>query len=81
MGFRGVIMTYAKETVFDHSTKAAHGLGIAASESQEGYCTNIEAWRKGTIETVEQLENGDYLAVKCVLEYCPARSSANSVPG
>ncbi|KAL3496993.1 FAD-linked oxidoreductase [Aspergillus germanicus] len=64
MGFRGVIMTYAKETVFDHSTKTAHGLGIAASESQEGYCTNIEAWRKGTMETVEQLENGDYLAVK-----------------
>jgi hypothetical protein len=81
MGFRGVIMTYAKETVFDHSTKTAHGLGIAASESQEGHCTNIEAWRKGTMETVEQLENGDYLAVKCVLEHCPARSSANSVPG
>ncbi|KAJ0417066.1 FAD-linked oxidoreductase-like protein [Aspergillus carlsbadensis] len=64
MGFRGVIMTYAKETVFDHSTRTAHGLGIAASDSQEGYCTNIEAWRKGTMETVEQLENGDYLAVK-----------------
>lgn len=73
MGFRGVIMTYAKETVFDHSTNSEQGLGVAALEKkQKGEaldpamlrCANIEAWRKGTIETVEQLEDGDYLAVK-----------------
>ncbi|KAL2844331.1 FAD-linked oxidoreductase-like protein [Aspergillus pseudoustus] len=64
MGFRGVIMTYAKETVFDHGTNTEQGLGISESESQEGYCANIEAWRKGTLETVEQLGNSDYLAVK-----------------
>ncbi|OKP13685.1 Proline dehydrogenase 1, mitochondrial [Penicillium subrubescens] len=73
MGFRGVIMTYAKETVFDHRTKTQHGLGVAALEAQGNgeqldprlvHCANIEAWRKGTLETVEQLEDGDYLAVK-----------------
>ncbi|KAJ5376897.1 hypothetical protein N7509_013783 [Penicillium cosmopolitanum] len=73
MGFRGVIMTYAKETVFDHSTGSEQGLGVAALEAQKkgeildpalARCANIEAWRKGTIETVEQLEDGDYLAVK-----------------
>lgn len=73
MGFRGVIMTYAKETVFDHSTKTEQGLGVAVLEKQQNgeavdpaltRCANIEAWRKGTIETVEQLEDGDYLAVK-----------------
>ncbi|KAJ5110159.1 hypothetical protein N7532_002804 [Penicillium argentinense] len=73
MGFRGVIMTYAKETVFDHRTKTEQGLGVAALESKQAgkdldpalfRCANIEAWRKGTMETVEQLEDGDYLAVK-----------------
>jgi len=73
MGFRGVIMTYAKETVFDHSTNSEQGLGVAALEKQQAgealdpklaHCANIEAWRSGTIETVEQLEDGDYLAVK-----------------
>ncbi|KAJ6122151.1 hypothetical protein N7512_004616 [Penicillium capsulatum] len=73
MGFRGVIMTYAKETVFDHRTNSQQGLGVAVLESQKKgepvdpklvRCANIEAWRKGTVETVEQLEDGDYLAVK-----------------
>jgi hypothetical protein len=78
MGFRGVIMTYAKETVFDHRTKTQHGLGVAALEAQGNgeqldprlvHCANIEAWRKGTLETVEQLEDGDYLAVKYVVQF------------
>lgn len=73
MGFRGVIMTYAKETVFDHSTNMEQGIGVSALESetkgqslntQPPRCANIEAWRKGTMETVEQLEDSDYLAVK-----------------
>ncbi|KAL2809275.1 FAD-linked oxidoreductase-like protein [Aspergillus granulosus] len=64
MGFRGVIMTYAKETVFDHRTNTEHGLGITDSKSHGGHCASIEAWRKGTLETVEQLEHSDYLAVK-----------------
>jgi hypothetical protein len=81
MGFRGVIMTYAKETVFDHRTKTQQGLGVAALEAEKNgdqldprlvHCANIEAWRKGTLETVEQLEDGDYLAVKYV---CPSRIS------
>ncbi|KAJ5632648.1 hypothetical protein N7490_008987 [Penicillium lividum] len=73
MGFRGVIMTYAKETVFDHRTNTQIGLGIAALEAEKNieplnprvaHCTNIEAWRKGTLETADQLDDGDYLAVK-----------------
>ncbi|KAJ6095294.1 FAD-linked oxidoreductase-like protein [Penicillium sp. IBT 16267x] len=73
MGFRGVIMTYAKETVFDHRTNTQQGLGIAALEAEENddtlhprvaHCANIEAWRKGTLKTIEQLSHGDYLAVK-----------------
>ncbi|KAJ5166160.1 uncharacterized protein N7482_004941 [Penicillium canariense] len=73
MGFSGVIMTYAKETVFDHRTNTQQGLGVAAVDAEKNgekmdprlaHCANIEAWRKGTLDTVEHLEAGDYLAVK-----------------
>ncbi|KAL4880753.1 FAD-linked oxidoreductase-like protein [Aspergillus karnatakaensis] len=67
MGFQGTIMTYAKETVFDHKTNTQVGLGIA--DSTEGatgelFCQQIEAWRTGTMETVELLGENDYLAMK-----------------
>lgn len=68
LGFQGAIMTYAKETVFDHRTKAQQGLGFTknAEEDVSGstFCPHIEAWRKGTVDTVELLGKDDYLAVK-----------------
>ncbi|KAF6833712.1 proline oxidase [Colletotrichum musicola] len=65
MGFRGTILTYAKETVFDHRTNAVHGLGIEADDkSKLGPCSNIEAWRKGVLDTVDLLGDGDQLALK-----------------
>lgn len=73
MGFRGVILTYAAETVFDHSTQAQHGQGVAALKSEDGnvsinapvsQCPSIEAWRKGTVETIDMSDAEDYLAVK-----------------
>lgn len=75
MGFRGVILTYAKETVFDHSTGSSHGLGIAEIKSEDGdvsvnasvqQCPSIEAWRDGTLKTIDMTEEEDYLAVKYV---------------
>ncbi|KAH8738359.1 proline oxidase [Ilyonectria robusta] len=65
MGFRGTILTYAKEIVFDHATGAQHGLGVATSEGVDTqWCESIEAWRAGTVNTVELLGEGDQLAVK-----------------
>ncbi|CAG7921472.1 unnamed protein product [Penicillium olsonii] len=73
MGFRGVILTYAKETVFDHSTGSSHGLGIAEIKSESGdvsidapveRCPSIEAWRDGTLKTIDMTSEEDYLAVK-----------------
>ncbi|KAH7162065.1 proline oxidase [Dactylonectria estremocensis] len=65
MGFRGTILTYAKEIVFDHATGSQHGLGVNASTSAETqWCESIEAWRVGTLNTVELLGEGDQLAVK-----------------
>ncbi|KAL4947996.1 FAD-linked oxidoreductase-like protein [Aspergillus filifer] len=67
MGFQGTIMTYAKETVFDSKTNTSTGLGVA-SDAKEGegkaFCQQIEAWRKGTVETIELLSENDYLALK-----------------
>ena len=67
MGFRGTILTYAKEIVFDHHTNSQHGLGVEAAEGKETqWCESIEAWRAGTVNTVELLGEGDQLAVKYV---------------
>lgn len=67
MGFRGMILTYAAETVFDHSTQAQHGQGVASLKSEHGAASidpSIEAWREGTVETIYMTEAEDYLAVK-----------------
>ncbi|OJD38037.1 proline oxidase [Diplodia corticola] len=65
IGFRGTILTYAKETVFDHRTNTEHGMGIASKEDGEpAWCEEIAAWREGTLETVDLLEEGDQLALK-----------------
>ncbi|KAI0123928.1 FAD-linked oxidoreductase-like protein [Xylariales sp. AK1849] len=71
LGFNGVILTYARETVFDHQTNTQHEQGVdspkdgqSASDEKDVYCHHIDAWRKGTLETLELIENGDYLALK-----------------
>ncbi|KAL4807232.1 FAD-linked oxidoreductase-like protein [Aspergillus unguis] len=68
MGFQGTIMTYAKETVFDAKTNTQHGLGVAGAHEKgldkAAFCQHIEAWRKGTLETVDLLGANDYLALK-----------------
>lgn len=66
MGFEGTILTWAKETVFDHATGAAYAVGkstVGTSEKSET-CPHIEAWRVGTLQTVEMLSKGDQLAIK-----------------
>lgn len=65
MGFRGTILTYAKETVFDHATNTSHGLGVASTDDGGAEtCENIAAWAEGTLKTVDLLEEGDQLALK-----------------
>ncbi|GKT44692.1 putative proline dehydrogenase, mitochondrial [Colletotrichum spaethianum] len=65
MGFRGTILTYAKETIFDAKTNTAHGLGIESEKNAKSkYCATIESWRKGALDTVELLGDGDQLALK-----------------
>jgi hypothetical protein len=70
MGFRGTILTYAKETVFDSRTNTSHavegGKNTEQNSSDAQHCPSIEAWRKGTLETVDLLGENDYLALKYV---------------
>ena len=69
LGFRGVILTYAKEIVFNHQTKVSHHLSNHSGDSAKNPAatdtdSNIEAWRVGTLNTVDLIDEGDILAIK-----------------
>jgi hypothetical protein len=71
LGFRGVILTYASEMVFDHrfqnsyssgsDTEVTHPPGMDAN-----FDTVIESWRAGTVNTIDLISGGDILAIKYV---------------
>lgn len=66
LGFKGVILTYAKEIVFDHKTSASHlpGDQTKSEEVSSSYDPLIEEWRVGTLATVDLIGKGDILAIK-----------------
>ena len=68
LGFRGTIVTFGKEIVFDHKNNSAHGAGVNVDEvgTDSSECPGIRAWQDGTIETLEMLGEGDHLAIKYV---------------
>ncbi|KAH8165916.1 hypothetical protein CIB48_g2322 [Xylaria polymorpha] len=65
-GFSGIILTYAKETTFDHKSKTeqATGSAVQQADTAEQKCEEIEAWRTGTLQTVYMTGNGDKVAIK-----------------
>lgn len=74
LGFKGVILTYARETVFDHKTNTTDVQGVTSEEgallSEHSFCQHIDDWRTGTLETMELVDKDDFLAVKYVT-MCP----------
>ncbi|KAH7398743.1 FAD-linked oxidoreductase-like protein [Phaeosphaeria sp. MPI-PUGE-AT-0046c] len=69
LGFKGVILTYAKETVFDSKSKISDHLSSTSEKYHEMESavtddTDIEAWRVGTLKTVDLISEGDILAIK-----------------
>ena len=66
LGFKGVILTYAKEMVFDHTTSAAtlHAEQTKIAEAGSGIDPVTEEWRVGTLATVDMINKGDILALK-----------------
>ncbi|KAM0187765.1 hypothetical protein ACHAPA_011107 [Fusarium lateritium] len=70
MGFKGVILTYAREVVIEASGEQEVGAGVKEVK-EEGIPAQepaldegIEAWRQGVLETTSMLEEGDFLALK-----------------
>ncbi|KAJ4269872.1 hypothetical protein NW762_001541 [Fusarium torreyae] len=68
MGFKGVILTYAKEVVVDSSQGGGSSIQgsaeIAADAIDVAEDSAIEAWRQGVLETVQMIGEGDFLALK-----------------
>ena len=67
LGFKGVILTYAKEMVFDHKTESAEGHASEKVASDKAVVTqdmDIEAWKMGTLGTLDLISEGDILAIK-----------------
>ncbi|KAF1851668.1 pyrroline-5-carboxylate reductase [Cucurbitaria berberidis CBS 394.84] len=67
LGFKGVILTYAKEMVFDHKSKSSNHHTSDKFFEKECAVTkdcDIEAWRVGTLGTADLICEGDILALK-----------------
>lgn len=65
LGFKAVILTFAKETVFDYRSKSPdlHSPEKAV-ETATTHDVDIETWRIGTLKTVDMISKGDILAIK-----------------
>ena len=62
-----MILTYAKEMVFDHKTKSANhhtSENFVDEKTVVARDTDIEAWRVGTLGTLDLISEGDILALK-----------------
>jgi len=61
MGFKGIILGYAKEAIVDPtaSREEAAASGLAGPKD-----TAINEWRDGNLRTLPMIGNGDFLAVK-----------------
>lgn len=70
LGFKGIILTYAKEMVFDHKAKSANHYTSDkfVDKAESAHDADIEAWRVGTLRTLDLISEGDILAIKQVRE-------------
>ncbi|GKZ24631.1 proline dehydrogenase [Aspergillus brasiliensis] len=68
MGFKGVILTYAREIVVDATGSASKSatsvVGDRSFQEESSKDPGIEAWREGVLETVGMIGEGDILALK-----------------
>ncbi|UKZ76898.1 hypothetical protein TrVFT333_004613 [Trichoderma virens FT-333] len=64
MGFRGVILTYAKE-----GPGRSSGDNSQLDPESQKVDTEIEAWHQGVLQTVRMIGEGDFLALKWVFSF------------
>ncbi len=62
MGMRGVILTYGKETIFEHLPH--HGDAGQLTQANVTNDEHIEDWRLGVMKTINMIGSGDYVALK-----------------
>ncbi|KAK2746718.1 proline dehydrogenase [Onygenales sp. PD_40] len=65
LGFRGVILGYAKEIVMDE--KEIESLGSANDDDEKSLAAaqaDISSWKQGTLATVDLADAGDFVAIK-----------------
>jgi len=64
MGFKGVILGYAREVIVDPAATREEAAGSGSTKSIE---SAIDQWRDGNLRSLPMIGNGDFLAVKYVL--------------
>jgi proline dehydrogenase len=69
LGYAGVILGYAREVVMDDDEASMMGAqaaeaGDADRTSAEQGLREIDKWKKGTMQTVELAQKGDFVALK-----------------
>ena len=65
LGYHGVILGYAKEVVVDHEEgKQAPQIENIGNDKTGNAVQEVEAWKKGTLATLQLAEDGDMIALK-----------------
>jgi hypothetical protein len=69
LGFKGVILTFAREMVHDTKSKTDNHHSSTSDKYHEMHKavtndTDIDAWRVGTLKTADLISEGDILAIK-----------------
>ncbi|KAI0425316.1 proline oxidase [Xylaria sp. FL1042] len=66
LGISGILLTYAKETTFNHKSGSENVLGstVQRVDTIKQKCEEMEAWRVGTLQTVHMTGDGDQVAIK-----------------
>jgi proline dehydrogenase len=77
MGFKGIMLCYAKEVVLDEAESNNLDVSAASAETESPAAIEKEIlpWKTGTLETVSMTTQGDFVAVK----FTGAGSSALSL--
>ena len=64
IGFKGVILGYAREVVMDEAQTSQLSTSGDTEAAQAFLQNEVQLWAKGTLETVEMTSPGDFVALK-----------------
>ena len=64
MGYQGVILAYGKEIVLDKGEKVETSPTATALADNAEVEKDVQAWKEGTLKTVEMAEAGDFIGLK-----------------